>query len=62
MNRSFLIVILPAVAVGLGYLLVFHWRGFALEPFRFVAAAALVVTAVILVQRHKRRKISHGNR
>ena len=25
MNRSFLIVILPAIAVGLGYILMFHW-------------------------------------
>jgi ABC-type spermidine/putrescine transport system permease subunit II len=62
MNRSFLIVILPAVAVGIGYLLVFHWRGFALDPFRFVGAAVVVVAAVILVQRHERRKHSRGNR
>jgi positive regulator of sigma E activity len=58
MNRSFLIVILPAVAVGVGYLLVFHWRGFALEPFRFVGAAVVVVAAVLLVQRHQKRKTS----
>jgi ABC-type spermidine/putrescine transport system permease subunit II len=58
MNRSFLIVILPAIAVGAGYLLVFHWRGFALEPFRFVGAAVVVVAAVLLVQRHQKRKTS----
>ena len=60
MNRSFLIVVLPAVAVGLGYLLMFHWLGFALEPFRFVMAAIVVIAAVILVQRRKRRKASRG--
>jgi hypothetical protein len=48
--------------VGIGYLLVFHWRGFALDPFRFVGAAVVVVAAVILVQRHERRKHSRGNR
>ncbi|HWX39366.1 MAG TPA: hypothetical protein VNY09_08980 [Candidatus Sulfotelmatobacter sp.] len=62
MNRSFLIVILPAIAVGIGYVFLFHWRGLALEPFRFVGAAVIVVAAVILVQRHERRKHSRGNR
>jgi ABC-type spermidine/putrescine transport system permease subunit II len=61
MNRSFLIVILPAIAVGLGYLLMFHWLGFALEPFRFVMAAIVVVAAVILVQRRKHKKASRGS-
>jgi ABC-type spermidine/putrescine transport system permease subunit II len=60
MNRSFLIVILPAIAVGVGYLLVFHWRGFALEPFRFVGAAVLFAAAVVLVQRRQRRKHPRG--
>jgi ABC-type spermidine/putrescine transport system permease subunit II len=62
MNRSFLIVILPAIAVGLGYLFMFHWLGFALEPFRFAGAAIVLVAAVILVQRRQRRKAPHGNR
>ena len=62
MNRSFLIIILPAIAVGLGYLFMFHWLGYALEPFRFVGAAIVVVAAVVLVQRRKRRKISPGSR
>jgi ABC-type spermidine/putrescine transport system permease subunit II len=62
MNRSFLIIILPAVAVGLGYILVFHWLGFALEPFRFLGAAILIAAAVVLVQRRQRRKASRGSR
>jgi threonine/homoserine/homoserine lactone efflux protein len=62
MNRSFLIVIVPALAVGLGYLLMFHWLGFALEPLRFVGAAILIVGAVILVQRRQRRKAARGSR
>ena len=55
MNRSFLIIILPALAVGLGYIFMFHWLGFALEPFRFVGAAIVIIAAVILVQRRQRR-------
>ena len=62
MNRSFLIIILPAVGVGLGYLLMFHWLGFALEPLRFLGAAVLLVAAIILVQRRQRRKATRGNR
>lgn len=62
MNRSFLIVIIPAVAVGLGYLLMFHFLGFALEPFRFVGAAVLIIGAILLVQRRQRRKTSRGSR
>jgi ABC-type spermidine/putrescine transport system permease subunit II len=62
MNRSFLIVILPAIAVGLGYVFLFHWLGLALEPFRFVGAAILIVAAVVLVQRRQRRKSPRGNR
>jgi ABC-type spermidine/putrescine transport system permease subunit II len=61
MNRSFLIIIVPAIAVGLGYIVVLHWLGYTLEPFRFVAAAVVIVAAVILVQRRKRRKASPGS-
>ncbi len=56
MNRSFLIIILPAIAVGLGYIFVLHWLGYELEPFRFIIAGIVTVTAVILVQRYQRRK------
>jgi ABC-type Fe3+ transport system permease subunit len=62
MNRSFLIVLIPAIAVGLGYLLMFHFLGFALEPFRFAGAAVLIIGAIILVQRRQRRKASRGSR
>jgi ABC-type spermidine/putrescine transport system permease subunit II len=62
MNRSFLIVIAPALAVGLGYLFMFHRLGFAIEPFRFAAAAIVLIAAVILVQRRQRRKKPSGSR
>jgi ABC-type spermidine/putrescine transport system permease subunit II len=61
MNRSFLIIILPAIAVGLGYVFMFHWLGYAIEPFRFVVAAIVVVAAVILVQKRKRGRASRGS-
>ena len=61
MNRSFLVIILPAIAVGLGYVFMFHWLGYAIEPFRFVVAAIVVVAAVFLVQRRKRGRASRGS-
>jgi ABC-type spermidine/putrescine transport system permease subunit II len=61
MNRSFLIIILPAIAVGLGYVFMFHWLGYAIEPFRFVVAAIVVVAAVVLVQKRKRGRASRGS-
>jgi hypothetical protein len=62
MNRSFLIIMLPAVAVGLGYIFVLHWLGYQLEPFRFVLAGVVAIAAVLLVQRHQRRKAARRSR
>jgi len=62
MNRSFLIILLPAVAVGLAYLWLFHKRGLALDPFRFIGAAVILVVAIVLVRRYERRKAPRGNR
>jgi ABC-type Fe3+ transport system permease subunit len=62
MNRSFLIIVVPAIAVALGYFLVLRWLGFTLEPFRFVMAGLGAVAAIIFVQWHQRRKASRRSR
>jgi ABC-type Fe3+ transport system permease subunit len=62
MNRSFLIVILPGIAVALGYFFVLRWLGYELEPFRFLAAGAVAAAAIILVYRYQRRKASRRSR
>jgi ABC-type Fe3+ transport system permease subunit len=62
MNRSFLIILIPGVAVALGYFFVLRWLGYELEPFRFVMAGVVAVAAVLLVHRHQRRKASRRNR
>lgn len=62
MNRSFLIIIVPAIAVGLGYVFVLRWLGYPLEPFRFVAAAVVGLAALFFVQRYQRRKASRRSR
>ena len=62
MNRSFLIIAAPAIAVALSYVLLLRWLGYELEPFRFVLAGALAVAAVVLVRRSQRRKASRRGR
>jgi ABC-type spermidine/putrescine transport system permease subunit II len=62
MNRAFLIIILPAIAVGIGYILVLHWLGYELEPLRFLVAGLIVAAAILLVHRHERRKASRRSR
>ncbi len=62
MNRSFLIILVPAIAVAFGYFFVLRWLGLALEPFRFAMAGLGAVAAVILVQWHLRRKASRRSR
>jgi hypothetical protein len=62
MNRSFLIIIFPAIGVGLGYVFVLRWLGYQLEPFRFVMAGVAAVAAVILVHWYERRKAARKGR
>jgi positive regulator of sigma E activity len=62
MNRSFLIIIVPAIAVALGYFFVLRWLGYSLEPFRFVMAGLGAIAAVILVQWYQRRKAARRTR
>jgi positive regulator of sigma E activity len=62
MNKSFLIIVLPAVAVALGYFFVLRWLGYELEPFRFVMAGLVAVAAVILVRRYQKRKAARRSR
>jgi ABC-type spermidine/putrescine transport system permease subunit II len=62
MNNSFLIIFLPAIAVGLGYVFVLRWLGYELEPFRFVVAGLVAVAAVVLVHWHQRRKAARRSR
>jgi ABC-type Fe3+ transport system permease subunit len=62
MNRSFLIILVPGIAVALGYFLVLRWLGYELEPFRFVMAGVGAVAAVIFVQWNQRRKASRRSR
>jgi hypothetical protein len=62
MNRSFLIVIIPGIAVALGYFFVLRWLGYELEPYRFLAAGVIAAAAIFFVYRYQRRKASRRSR
>jgi hypothetical protein len=62
MNLSFVIVVVPAILVAIGYVVVLHWLGYSLEPYRFILAGLGVVAAVLIVQRYQRRKASRRSR
>lgn len=56
MNRSLLIVFLPAVLVALGYIFVLRRLGLTPSYPRLAGAAAAFLLAVVLVRRHRRKK------
>ena len=58
MNRSFLIILLPAIGVAIGYVVVLRRIGYALEPLPFLASGLIIATAILFVRRHQRRKPS----
>jgi ABC-type spermidine/putrescine transport system permease subunit II len=45
MNRAFLIILIPAILVALGYILVFRFLGLAPGYFRLIVAGAIFVAA-----------------
>lgn len=62
MNLSFFIIVVPAILVAIGYIVVLHWLGYGLEPFRFIMAGVIAVAAILIVQRQQRRKASRRGR
>jgi hypothetical protein len=62
MNRSFLIIVTPAILVAIGYIVTLHWLGYELEPWRFVLAGLGALAALGIVQYYLRRKASRRSR
>lgn len=45
MNRAFLIILVPAILVTIGYVLVFRFLGLSLTYLRFILGGVVFVTA-----------------
>ena len=61
MNRSFLIIVVPAIAVGIGYVVVLRWLGYEIEPFRFIVAGLVAIGAVVVVWYQRRKAARRGH-
>ena len=56
MGRAYLLIIFPAVLVGIAYVILLRHLGVQIHAGPFMAAAAAVIAAVVMVRRHQRRK------
>jgi hypothetical protein len=56
MRRAYLLIVIPAIVVGIFYFAVFHSLGMAIRPAPFVGAIASFVAALLGVRYFQRRK------
>lgn len=56
MNRAYLIILIPAMLAGLGYVLVFRHEGIPVKPFPLIMAMVGFIVVTALVHRYQRRK------
>jgi len=56
MRRAYLLIVLPAVIVGLFYFFVFRSMGLPLRPAPFLGAIGVFIAALLIVRRFQRRK------
>jgi putative effector of murein hydrolase LrgA (UPF0299 family) len=62
MNRSFLIIFIPAIIVAIAYFLLSAYAGVKLAYPRMIGAGIVLAIAVYLVQSYGRRKARPGPR
>jgi len=60
--RAYLLIILPAAIVGVGYYVIFHSLGIELTPVPFLGALAAFAVALFLVRRYANRKARRSGR
>jgi hypothetical protein len=56
MRRAYLLIVVPAIVVGIFYLLVFYEAGMEVKPAPFLGAIGAFVAALLLVRYFQRRK------
>lgn len=57
MRRAYLLIAIPALLVGAGYVLVFRSLRLEIEALPFVAVLGAFAAALWLVRRHRHRKV-----
>jgi hypothetical protein len=57
MRRAYLLISIPALLVGIGYVLVLRRLGLEIHGGPFLGAAVAAISAVLLVRRYHKRKL-----
>jgi len=60
MNRAFLIILIPAILVALGYVLVFRFLGISASYSRFILAGVIFLAAAYWLWPNKAGKAKGG--
>lgn len=62
MRRAYLLIAIPAVLVGVGYVILLRRLGVQIHGGPFLGAGFAAVAAILIVRRYQRRKSRrHGN-
>lgn len=62
MRRAYLLIAIPAVLVGVGYVILLRHLGVEIHGAPFLGAAGAAVAALLIVRHYQRRKSRrHGN-
>jgi uncharacterized membrane protein YjjB (DUF3815 family) len=56
MRRAYLLIVIPAVLVGIAYVLLLHYIGVQIHLAPFLAAAAAFIIAILLVRHFQKPK------
>jgi ABC-type spermidine/putrescine transport system permease subunit II len=57
MSRAYLLIVVPAIIVGIFYLAIFHSLGMPIGWAPFLGSAVAFAVALFLVRRYQRRKV-----
>ncbi|HZP34565.1 MAG TPA: hypothetical protein VFB23_14500 [Candidatus Acidoferrales bacterium] len=62
MRRAYFLIAIPAVLVGIAYVILLHRLGFEIHSAPFLGTAVAAIAAILLVRRYQKRKPRrHGN-
>ena len=62
MRRAYFLIAIPAVLVGIAYVILLHYVGVPIHVGPFLGAAAAFLAAVLIVRQYQKRKSRrHGS-
>jgi ABC-type Fe3+ transport system permease subunit len=62
MRRAYLLIVIPGVVIGIGYVVLLRYLGLEIHAGPFLGTAAAFIAALLIVRRYQRRKPKrHGS-